>query len=157
MNLLHITSAVVWVDFFTIALHKFFNLGRSLDAWYDQFGIVAVLSDCLVIVLGILIAKMFFPSYPLIPTAIVIQLLHDILFYQFVILPVPYGHNRVIDLFKSYANENSWKILVADSIMIGTTALLAKSLSALKTESVSLVGLLGLYSLTYVIYTRPPV
>lgn len=157
MNLLHITSAVVWVDFVTIALHKFFNLGRSLDAWYDQFGIVAVISDCLVIVLGILIAKIFFPGYPLIPTAIVIQLLHDILFYQFVILPVPQGQNRVIDLFKTYANENSWKILVADSIMIGTTVLLAKYFSALKSDLVSLFGLLGLYSLTYVIYTRSPV
>jgi len=156
MDLLDITSAVVWVDFFTIALHKFFNLGRSLDAWYDQFGIVAVISDCLVIVLGILIAKMFFPSYPLLPTAIVIQILHDILFYQFVILPTPHGHNRVIDLFKMYANENSWKILVADSIMIGTTVLLAKHLSGLKSQLVSFVGLLGVYALTYVVYTRPP-
>lgn len=157
MNILHISSAVVWVDFFTIALHKFFNLGRSLDAWYDQFGIVAVLSDCLVIVLGILIAKMFFPGYPLLPTAIVIQILHDILFYQFVILPIPQGHNRVIDLFKTYANENSWKILVADSIMIGTTVLIAKHLAAWKDTSVSLVGLSGLYALTYVLYTRSSV
>ena len=154
MNLLHTTSAVVWVDFFTIMLHKYVNLGRSLDAWYDQFGIVAVLSDCLVIVLGILIAQKFFPSLPILPTAIVIQLLHDILFYQFVILPIPQGHNRMIDLFKTYANENSWKILLADSIMIGTTVLLASYFSSLSKQTVSLTGLLGAYSLTYILYTR---
>lgn len=154
MNLLHITSAVVWVDFFTILLHKVFNLGRSLDVWYKEFGIVAVISDCLVIVLGILIAKMFFPTYPLLPTAIVIQLLHDILFYQFVILPIPHGHNDMIDIFKSYANENSWKILVADSIMIGSTVIISDYLSKLGPQFVTLIGLLGSYALTYIIYTR---
>ena len=154
MNLLDISSAVVWVDFFTILLHKFFNFGQSVEAWYDQFGIVAVISDCLVIVLGILIAKIFFPTYPLVLTAIIVQLLHDVLFYQFVILPIPRGHNRMIDLFKAYANENSWKILVADSIMIGTTVLIAKQFSSLSRQIVSLLGLLGAYSLTYILYTR---
>lgn len=154
MTLLSITSAVVWVDFFTILIHKFFDLGRSLDVWYDTFGIVAVLSDCLVIVLGILIAKMFFPAYALLPTAVVIQILHDILFYQFVILPIPRGHNAMIDVFKDYATENSWKILVADSVMIGTTVSIATHLEEWKDEYVVLFGLLGLYALTYVLYTR---
>lgn len=154
MTLLSITSAVVWVDFFTILIHKFFDLGRSLDVWYDTFGIVAVISDCLVIVLGILIAKMFFPAYALLPTAVVIQILHDILFYQFVILPIPRGHNAMIDVFKNYATENSWKILVADSVMIGTTVSLATHLEEWKDEYVVLFGLLGLYALTYVLYTR---
>jgi len=154
MDLLDITSAVVWVDFFTIALHKLFNLGRSLDKWYETFGIVAVISDCLVIVLGILIAQLFFPTYPLLPTAIIIQLVHDVLFYMFVIVPIPQGHNSMIDLFKSYANENSWKILLADSIMIGSTVVLADTLSTLKNSYVSFVGLLGVYALTYILYTR---
>lgn len=157
MDLLDITSAVIWVDFFTIALHKVFNLGRSLDAWYDQFGIVAVMSDSIVIILGILIAKIFFSGYPLLPTAVVIQLIHDILFYQFVILPIPRGHNQVIDLFKTYANENSWKILVADSIMIGSSVLLAEQFATMKNSIVSFLALLGIYALTFVIYTRSPI
>ena len=154
MNLLHISSAVVWVDFFTIALHRFLGLGNSLDKWYSQFGIVAVISDCLVIVIGILIAKMFFPSLPLLPTAIVIQLIHDILFYVLVILPIPRGHNRMIDLFKDYGTENGWGILVADSIMIGSTVLIGDYLSTLSVPIVQLTGLTGLYALTYILYTK---
>lgn len=157
MKLLEISSAVVWVDFITIALHKFFNFGRSLDQWYAQFGIVAILSDCLVIVLGILLAQLLVPSASvlmLVVISIVIQIVHDYLFYVFVILGVPKGHNAMIDLFKSYAKENSWKILVADSTMIGSTVLLADVLSGYSEQMVTFVGLLGTYALTYILYTK---
>jgi hypothetical protein len=154
MNLLHISSAVVWVDFFTIALHRILGLGNSLDQWYSQFGIVAVISDCLVIVIGILIAKMFFPSFPLLPTAIAIQLIHDILFYVLVIVPIPRGHNSMIDLFKDYANENGLGILLADSLMMGSTVLIGQYLSRLNVNIVQFTGLVGLYSLTYILYTK---
>lgn len=156
MRLQEIGSAVVWVDFVTIALHKIFGLGKSLDAWYSTFGIVAVISDCLVIVLGILIAQFFVPSAPALTLAAVsigVQLVHDYLFYLFVILPIPKGHNAMIDLFKSYAKENSWKILAADSAMIGSTVILADLLSEYSEKVVTFVGLLGAYALTYIIYT----
>jgi uncharacterized protein YacL len=157
MDLLDISSAVIWVDFFTILLSKNFNLGNSLKVWYDKFGIVAVISDCLVIILGILIAKFLFPSADLVTLVLVsvlIQIIHDVLFYLFVIQKLPLGHNSVIDLFKEYAAENSWKILVADSIMIASSVLLADYLSTLKSQYVSFIGLLGVYSMTYIIYTK---
>jgi uncharacterized protein YacL len=157
MDLLDISSAVVWVDFITIGIHRFFNLGRSLDVWYSKFGIVAVLSDCLVIILGIMIAQFLVPraSTPVLAiTSIVVQLIHDYLFYVFIILGVPKGQNEMIDLFKSYASESSWKILVADSLMIGSTVFIADYLNTLKNNVVSFVGLLGLYGLTYIIFTR---
>ena len=151
--LLEISAAVVWVDFITLVLHKIFNLGNSLTKWYSEFGMVAVLSDCLVIVIGILLAKMMFPTYPLVFAAIGVQLVHDILFYLFVILPTPLGQNKMIDLFKDYANENSWKILAYDSLMIGSTVLIAQQLVHTKKSFVTFLGLLGLYGLTYIIYT----
>ena len=157
MNLLHIGSAVVWVDFVTILLHSVFDFGRSLDVWYRRFGIVAVLSDCLVIVLGILIAQFLVPTASvsiLAGVSVLVQLVHDYLFYILVILGVPKGHNEMIDLFKQYASENSWKILVADSLMIGSTVFLADGFSSLNPSIVQFLGLLGTYALTYVIYTR---
>jgi len=157
MNLLEIGSAVVWVDFFTIVISKVFHLGKSLDKWYANFGIVAVLSDCLVIVLGIMIAQFIFPNaslLTLIVVAIVVQIIHDSAVYYFVILGVPRGQHAMIDLFKEYAIENSWKILLADSIMIGSTVEIANYLSKLKTAYTSFVGLLGTYAITYIIYTR---
>jgi len=157
MKLLSIASAVVWVDFITILLSKFFHLGRSLDKWYQQFGIVAVLSDCLVIVLGILLAFILFPNASfeqLLFIVVVIQLFHDILFFKFIIQPLPVGTNKIIDLFKEYANENSWKILVADSLMISSTLCIAQYLDSYSSILSSFVGLLGLYSLTYIISTK---
>lgn len=155
MNILQLSSAVVWVDFLTIVLHKSIGFGKSLDAWYEQFGIVAVLSDCLVIILGILLAKLIFEPTTVLGlamTSILIQIVHDILFYLVVILPIPQGHNSMIDLFKTYANENSWKIIPYDAFMIGSTVLLA---SQLKGKWALFIGLLGGYALTYVIYTKP--
>ena len=157
MKLLSIASAVVWVDFITIILSKFFHLGRSLDKWYQQFGIVAVVSDCLVIVLGILLALILFPDASvkkLIVAVIIIQLIHDILLYKLVIEPLPLGTNKIIDLFKEYANENSWKILVADSIMISSTIVFANYLDSISSMISSFIGLLGIYSLSYIIYTK---
>ena len=149
-----IASAVVWVDFATIVLHKIFGLGKSLDKWYEHFGILAVISDCLVIVLGILVAKMFFPQYPLLYAAVAVQIVHDILFYIFVILPTPRGQNQIIDLFKEYAVENSWKIVAYDSLMVASTVLLAQQFATMKKSNVTFLGLLGAYALTYIIYTK---
>jgi len=157
MNLTDIASSVVWIDFFTIALSKVFHLGKSLDKWYANFGIIAVISDCLVIILGIMIAQFIAPGANILTLtglSIVIQILHDVLFYYAVILGVPHGQNSMIDLFKEYAVENSWKILIADSAMVGFTVLLAGYLSKLRPSHTTFIGLLGVYGLTYIMFTK---
>jgi uncharacterized protein YacL len=155
--MLSILSAVVWVDFFTMLASKYIPLGKSLNKWYDQFGIVAVASDCLIIVLGVMLAKIIFPSatgWNLVLLAVIIQLLHDVIFYFFIVKPLPTGTNKMIDLFKEYGNENGWKILVYDSFMIASTVLLADVLEEHGIQEQSFVGLLGVYALTYVLYTK---
>lgn len=157
MDLLHISSAVVWIDFFVILLSKFYSMTKSLDVWYREFGIVAVISDCLVIVLGILLAQFISPNASVSGLAIVsvmVQLLHDYLFYIGVILPIPKGHNSMIDLFKKYSSEGSYKILLADSAMIAGTVYLSDYLTEFSADKVAFVGLLGVYALTYIIYTH---
>lgn len=158
MNLLHISSAAVWVDFFVILISRFFPMTNALDAWYKEFQAVAVLNDCLVIILGILLAQFLYPKAnvtTLAIVAVIIQVIHDSLFYIGVIVPIPKGHNSMIDLFKKYANEGGYKIILADSAMIGSTVFLADYLSKFKFEIVSFTGLLGVYALTYMLYTRP--
>jgi uncharacterized protein YacL len=157
MKLLDILSAVVVVDFVTIVLSKFFNLGKSLDKWYAKFGMTAVLSDCLIIILGIQLALLIEPKagwFHLLMMALAIQVFHDIWFYFVIVVPIPKGHNEIIDLFKEYADENSWKIIVADSLMVVSTVVLAETLSYYQESVVSFVGLLATYALTYIIYTK---
>ena len=157
MDLLHISSAVVWVDFFTMALSKVFHMTNSLDVWYQKFGIVAVLSDCLVIVLGVMIAQFISPSASVTTLAglsVLVQVIHDYLFYVLVILGIPRGHNSMIDLFKTYSGEGGYKIILADSAMIASTVFLGDYLTTFNRNTVSFVGLLGAYSLTYILYTK---
>jgi uncharacterized protein YacL len=157
MNLLHISSAVVWVDFFTMALSKVFPMTKALDIWYRDYGIVAVINDCLVIIIGILLAQFLNPgasAFGLAITSVIIQVIHDYLFYIGIILPIPRGHNVMIDLFKRYASEGSYKIILADSVMIASTVFLGDYLTQYSDKIVTVVGLLGAYSLTYLLYTR---
>jgi len=157
MDLLHISSAVVWVDFLVILISRFYPMTNALDIWYKQFQFVAVINDCLVIILGILLAQFVNPradTHALAVTSIIIQLIHDTLFYIGVIVPLPKGHNVMMDLFKKYANEGGYKILIADSAMIGSTVYLADYLGSLRKEHVIFIGLLGVYALTYIIYTK---
>lgn len=157
VGLLEIGSAVVVVDFITIVLSKFFNLGKSLDTWYAKFGLLAVVSDCLIIVLGIQLALLLEPKagvFHLLAIAVAIQIIHDIWFYYFVVQPLPPGHNEIIDLFKEYASENSYKIILADTAMVAATVLLSHYFAALHEQVVAFVGVLGVYALTYVIYTH---
>lgn len=157
MDLLSISSAVVWVDFLVILISKFYPMTKSLDVWYKQFGIVAVVNDCLVIVLGILLAQLVNPKASvsgLALTSIGIQLVHDYLFYIGVIKGLPLGNNAMIDLFKKYSGEGGYKILLADSAMIGGTVYLADYLTSVSRDKVIFIGLLGVYALTYIIYTK---
>jgi uncharacterized protein YacL len=157
MDLLHISSSVVWIDFLFLMVSKVYQMTTALDIWYQQFGIVAVISDCLIITIGILIAQLISPNASvtgLALTSVMVQLVHDVLFYIGVILPIPKGHNTVIDLFKRYSSEGGYGILVADSAMIGGTVFLADYLKMFSDKVVTIIGLLGAYALTYGIYTK---
>lgn len=151
-------TAVAIVDFIVIVLSKFFPLTKALGTWYRDFGVVAVASDILIIVLGIALVKLLLPDvtgWTLVSWSVLVQVIHDILFYVGVILPVPAGQNKIIDLFKTYAAEGSWKIIAADSAMIGSSALLMEALdNNLADDQIGFIGALVTYALLYIIYTK---
>lgn len=151
-------TATAWVDFAVIVLSKFFPLTNALGTWYSKFGLVAIGSDILIIVLGIALAMLLSPGisgWNLVALAVGIQIVHDVLFYVGVILPVPSGQNAIIDLFKQYAAEGSWKIIVADAAMVAGSVLLMEYLeNNLQADTTSFLGILAVYSLLYIIYTK---
>jgi hypothetical protein len=157
MNILAVSVAALWVDFVVIYLSHIFDFGQSLKKWYANFGPVAVINDVLVIVLGILFTQFILPKasiFLLVPAVVAIQMVHDYLFNVYVIQKAPKGNNRMIDIFKEYVDENSYKILIADGIMIFSALLFSRYLQTLSTNMVSFIGLLGVYLMTYIIYTR---
>jgi hypothetical protein len=166
MRLISLLSAALWVDFVVMVITKllpgqhvsFLPPTGALKLWYDKFGIAAVAADVFSLMLGVLIATFMFPGaygFPLVVAAILVQLVHDILFYLVVILGVPAGQNSMIDVFKTYANEGGATILLADSLMIGSVVFLAEMSDFLfPYRVIAFQALLGMYSLIYITYTK---
>ena len=157
MDINSLVSSVIWVDLIGIILSKYKLLGESLYQWYIQYGLTAVLSDCLIIILGILLTNLLFPNaslYHFIVIAVIIQLIHDVLFYLLVIKKVRPGENSIIDLFKKYSDAHGYKILVADSIMVISSILIYTFLKKMKPELVFFIGSLGAYAMTYIVYSK---
>ena len=166
MRLISLLSAAIWVDFIVIVLTKvvpgqhlwFLPPTGALKLWYDKFGIAAVSADVLSLMLGVLLATFLFPGaigLQLVMAAVFIQLLHDILFYLIVIQGVPQGQNSMIDVFKSYASEGGWTILLADALMITSVVGFARLSDLLFSyRFIAFQALLGMYSLIYITYTK---
>jgi len=153
--------SVLSLDTFVLFLARYADVGgKSLNAWYDRFGLVAVLCDVSVIVIGFLIANSLYPFlfstyslFPFLGLVVIVQAIHDILFYFFVINPIPQGHNQLIDVFKDYAKENGAKIILGDAgLMLGSAAFMEiyRRLSPIGTGS---LAMFTIYCLTYILYT----
>jgi hypothetical protein len=160
----YLVPAVLLVDVIVIFLTKYPGINpsfkvTSLNEWYTKFGLSAVASDVLSILLGLMVTRYIYTSMnlknPLLFLLILVlfQLAHDIFFYTQVIVKLPKGHNQMIDVFKSYADENGAKVLVADATMMVSSAVLASLLKSSEGHVTIATLLITLYSMTYVIYT----
>lgn len=157
MNIIALVVAVLWVDLIVIFISLYGVFGKTIREWYAKFGPVAVLSDCLIIILGIMLASLIYPTastLELILLAVIIQLVHDLLFYILVIQKMPEGQNGIIDLFKKYADEGGYRILIADASMVTASILGQYYLESQSTEVTSFLGFLATYALSYIIYTK---
>jgi hypothetical protein len=165
MRLISLLSAAAWVDFAVMMIAKlpgqhlpFLPPAGSLKLWYDKFGVAAAAADVFSLMLGVLVATFIFPSaygLGLVVGAIFVQLIHDILFYLVVIRGLPQGQNSMIDVFKTYADQGGWTILLADSLMVGSVVLLAELQDYLFSyRFIAFNAILGMYALIYSTYTK---
>lgn len=163
----YLIPAVILVDFVVIVLAKYpgknpYFKVNSLDDWYNKFGIFAVGSDVLSILIGIMFTRYIYTSMNLknplyfIAILLLFQLFHDLLFYLAVIKPIPEGHNQMIDVFKAYGDENGAKILGADALMMLCSVTLGSFLKSAPDHYTIATSFITLYSLCYILYTRKP-
>jgi hypothetical protein len=139
---------------------------KELNQWYDKFELTAVMADVLIILLGFFLARYIYttwikPIYGWHPfyflgLLVLLQVVHDILFYLAIILPIPIGHNAIIDLFKQYSLRDGPKIIGGDSILMILSALIAMYYKTLQLPTLVTYGTIGIYSLTYILYTKSP-
>ncbi len=158
-NYLPLLNGVLITDLVVILL---LNIGliksRVLNNWYLQYNLSAVMADVLIILLVLIITKTIyyyiFEEYSLLKFIIIavsIQIIHDILFYV-LFSNIPRGVNKMIDTFKDYAKEVSYKAIIADSAMIILSCLIAAYLVDKSINTNIIVLVLFLYLLPYLLY-----
>jgi len=158
--------AILTVDVIVLFLIRYFPniFGQALNDWYSQFKFTAILSDVLIILLGFIIARYIYtiyikPTYGWNPwiflaLLVLIQVVHDLLFYLFIILPIPIGKNAVIDLFKQYSRAGP-KIIFGDALLMIASAFVAFYYKAQPLHIVVASAALVTYNATYIMYTKP--
>lgn len=163
-DLLFIMLGVLVTDVIVLFLARYYPniFGDTLNTWYDKFGLAAVLSDVTVIVIGFQIARYLYTRFiapdiitysPLyfITLLVLVQAIHDILFYVGVIAPLPQGLNQMIDVFKEYSKGGS-KIIGGDALLMISSFLFASLFKGLPEHVSASTVLVTLYTLPYILY-----
>lgn len=156
---LPILNGILFVETFVIffTLHNFLR-SKTLSLWYRKFQLSAVLADVTIVFLVIILTRFlyhfFFSQFSLILfilLALVIQTIHDVLFYKFFTW-VPRGVNGMLDVFKDYAKETRQNAILGDSTIIVCSSLFASHFAtySLNTNIINLI--FTLYFIPYLLY-----
>ena len=152
-------NAVLITDLFVILLLNMSVIkSEVLRTWYSQYNLSAVIADVLIILIGLIITRAIyyyifdkFSILKFIIIAVIVQIIHDILFYIF-FRNIPRGVNKMLDTFKDYANDVSYKAILADSGMMIMSCLIAFYLVNKNTNTNIIVLISALYLLPYLLY-----
>jgi len=166
MDWVYIIIAVLLVEVFVMSLTRFAPdiFCKSLNIWYNRFKLSAVASDILIILIGFWISRYIYtefvwPTYDWNPSyftglTVLVQLLHDLLFYFGIIRPIPQGANAMMDVFKDYAESGGVKILAADSGMMIGSSIIAMLLKTAPPYMLVGITLIGAYTVPYLLEAR---
>ena len=156
---LPLLNAVLITDLFVISLLNMeFIQSRVLRKWYSQYNLSAVIADVLIILLVLILTRALYYSVfdkfsllNFVILAVILQIAHDLLFALF-FSSVPRGVNKMIDTFKDYANEMSYKAVIADSGMMIMSSLIASYLVNKNDNTNVIVLISSMYLLPYLLY-----
>jgi len=138
----------------------FHNVFKSmyLKKWYKRFSLSAVIADILILFIGIIITrflyKYLFKKFNIIyftGLAVLIQIIHDILFYLF-FTSVPLKYNYMLDFFKLYAKEVGVGAILGDSFMMIIACLFSSYFASLNMNTNVISIVISMYFLPYMIY-----
>ena len=150
---------VLLTDMFVILLSNM-KMFKSvvLKEWYNNYNLSAVMADVLIIFLVLILTRFLyyrlfdkFSIVQFIILAVVLQVIHDVLFYLF-FKNVPRGMNRMLDTFKDYAKEIGYKAILADSGMMIMASLIASYLASKDANTNFIIFIGSLYILPYLLY-----
>ena len=174
LTFLHFLTASVIIELFMMILFRFIkgkSKWSSINNWYDNLGWTAVILDVLSVLIGFYIAKFVYEYlvdkkyintdyelYKFLGIVLCVQIIHDFTFYFLVIKPFPKNKNRVMDEFKSYAENVKTNAVVGDSIMyLLATPLLYLYIQKNNINTNTFISILCFYLIGYLIYQKPKI
>lgn len=166
-DLFYILCAILTVDVIVLFLARHFKVGgKYLNEWYDNYHILAVISDVFIILIGFIITRYIYTHFFMdkfgwnavyfLLLLVGVQIIHDVLFYLAVIRNFPDGQNDMMDTFKKYANDLGGQIIGGDALLMVSSALIAMLYKMAPFHSVSTIMAFVVYLLPYAIYTKNP-
>lgn len=158
---LPLLNAIIITDLlFMIFLTLGIINSKVLKEWYAKYTISAVIADVLVIMIVLLITNKIyyyifkeFSIIKFILLALLIQIIHDILFYILISI-IPRGKNKMIDTFKDYAKEISYFAIIGDSLMIISACLICYYLINMNINTNIIILIVALYLMPYILYNN---
>ena len=153
-------NACLFSDTVVLAMlrHRMFS-SSALEEWYKAYTLGAVVLDVSILMIGLVLARFFYTwaswSFSLLAftsLAVLIQVIHDFLFYLF-FSAVPWGRSRILDTFKKYAKKSGVRAIVADSVMMAITCIMASHLAIYSWNWQIIMFLFSVYMLPYYVYS----
>jgi hypothetical protein len=144
-----------------LVFHGFFQ-SVFLQKWYKVFNLSAIIADVLILVIGIIIARFLyhylFTQWSIVQftlLAVGIQIIHDFLFY-FLFSSVPLKYSFILDFFKKYAEEVSFRAILGDSFMMALTCLLSSYFATFNLNTNIITMIISVYFIPYLLYMVSP-
>ena len=109
---------------------------------------------CLLFIYIFSIFNLTFSPLYFIAILVCVQLVHDMLLYVFIIKPTPYNVNSIVDVYKDYAVELNGKILIADSLMMIGSAIIAMNLKSMDMHVTTTSLIASIYIIPYLLYFK---
>ena len=140
--------------------------GEMINVWYDKFGLVAIMLDVLIVLIGFWITQQLYnyifgttikvSLWKFLLLFLCVQIIHDVLFYFLVLKTSKPGTNAILDLINNYGNKHGFLTILGDSLMValavcGAWLLLTNDVSF---STYMICILLSLYMIGYLLYTK---
>ena len=140
--------------------------GEMINVWYDTFGLVAIMLDVLIVLIGFWITQKLYnyiygttikvSLWKFVLLFLAIQIIHDVLFYLLVLKTSKPGSNAIFELINNYAKKHGSLTIAGDSFMVVLAVCVAWLLlnNEVSFSTYMICILLSLYMIGYLLYMR---
>ena len=160
-----IFASIVLVDTIIMIMNANNIIFKSnkLQEWYSDYGISAMLMDCLIIFLYIIggrlllqHSKMKLNVINMILCTVLVQIVGDLIFYGLFMI-IPRGSSKIMDFFKDYAKEIHYHALWSDAVMMILSILFSQIfIVGLNSRNQLILLITMIYISQYALHTLPP-